>query len=90
MVYSKINKKINYLETNSVNINDIDYETHIYIGNLYNKNIKFTIGLPIYEYIDNNIIYFNIYLVKNNNVVAKIGLYEVTKLNFDLLTTTSD
>tara|TARA_Y100000992_G_scaffold206467_2_gene141262 strand:+ start:3497 stop:5554 length:2058 start_codon:yes stop_codon:yes gene_type:complete len=85
MVNSKINKKINYLETNFVNINDIDHEAYIYIGNLYNKNIKFTVGLPIYEFIDNNIIYFNIYLVKNSIVVAKIGLYEVTKNAFDSL-----
>lgn len=85
MVNSKINKKINYLETNFVNINDINYESYIFIGNLYNKNIKFTVGLPIYEFIDNNIIYFNIYLVKNTSVIAKIGLYEVTKNAFDSL-----
>ena len=85
MVNSKINKKINYLEVNSVHLNDINYESNIYIGTLYNKNIKFTIGNPIYDFIDSNIIFFNLYLINNNEIVMKIGLYELTKDNFELL-----
>ncbi len=83
MVNSKINKKINYLEVNSVDLNDINHESDIYIGKLYNKNINFTIGLPIYDYTDFNIIYFYLYLVKENDVIMKIGIYEMNKHIFD-------
>ena len=84
MVNSKINKTINYLEVNSVDLNDIDHEADIYIGKLYNKIINFTIGLPIYDYVDLNIIYFYIYLVKENNVIMKIGIFEINKDIFDI------
>ena len=83
MVNSKINKTIDYLEVNSVDLNDIDHESDIYLGKLYNKNINFTIGLPIYDYVDFNIIYFYLYLVKKNDVVMKIGIYEINKHIFD-------
>ena len=83
MVNSKINKKINYLEVNSVDLNDINHESDIYIGKLYNKTINFTIGLPIYDYTDFNIIYFYLYLVKENDVIMKIGIYEMNKDIFD-------
>ena len=83
MVNSKINKTINYLEVNSVDLNDIDHEADIYIGKLYNKIINFTIGLPIYDYVDLNIIYFYIFS-KENNVIMKIGIFEINKDIFDI------
>ena len=39
MVLSKINKEINYLETNTIDNNDLDYQAYIYKGMLFNKNI---------------------------------------------------
>ena len=85
MVNSKINKKINYLEVNSVDLNDINYESEIYLGTLYNKNINFTIGSPMYDYIDLNVIYLYLYLVKKDEIIMKIGLYEFTKETFEHL-----
>ena len=86
MVNSRINNKINYLEVNSVDLNDIDHESHLYIGTLYNKNVYFTIGIPMYDFVDLNVIYFYLYLVKENQVIMKIGLYEFKKETFDTLT----
>ena len=79
MVLSKINKEINYLETNSIDNNDLDQEAFIYKGILYKKNIKFVLGKPNFQYIDDNIVYFNIYLVNKNKVLSKIGIYETLK-----------
>jgi len=76
MVLSKINKEINYLETNTIDNNDLDYQAYIYKGMLFNKNIKFVLGKPNFENIEKNIVFFNIYLITDNNVVAKIGVYE--------------
>lgn len=90
MVNSKINKKINYLEVNSVDLNDINYESEIYLGTLYNKNINFTIGSPMYDYIDFNVIYLYLYLVKKDEIIMKIGLYEFSKETFEHLNVKDD
>ena len=90
MVNSKINKKINYLEVNSVDLNDINYESEIYLGTLYNKNINFTVGSPMYDYIDLNVIYLYLYLVKKDEIIMKIGLYEFSKETFEHLNVKDD
>ena len=90
MVNSKINKKINYLEENSVDLNDINYESEIYLGTLYNKNINFTVGSPMYDYIDLNVIYLYLYLVKKDEIIMKIGLYEFSKETFEHLNVKDD
>jgi len=76
MVLSNIDSNINYFESNNIDKKDIDYESYVYKGRIYNKNIKFVLGNPNFEYIDNNIVYFNIYLVNKNSIVSKIGIYE--------------
>ena len=76
MVISSINNKINYNETKSIHKDDIDYKTSIFNGDIYGKKIAFVLGKPKFDYITNNIIYFYIYLVKNNKEFIKIGLYE--------------
>ena len=76
MVLSNIDKNIDYFETNIIDKQDIDYETYVYKARIYNKNITFVLGQPNFDYLDNDIVYFNIYLVKNEDVVSKIGLYE--------------
>ena len=76
MVLSKINTDINYLETSNIDDNDLDQEAFIYKGILYKKSIKFVLGKPNFQYIDDNIVYFNIYLVNKNKVLSKIGIYE--------------
>ena len=48
----------------------------IYKATIYSKSVKFVLGKPNFEYIDNNIVYFNIYLVKNSQLDSKIGVFE--------------
>tara|TARA_B110000444_G_scaffold261056_1_gene310771 strand:- start:97 stop:2139 length:2043 start_codon:yes stop_codon:yes gene_type:complete len=77
MVLSKIDANINYLETNSLAKNDEGSENYVYKAKLYNKRVKFVLGNPNFEYSNsNNIVYYNIYLVENVSVSAKIGVYE--------------
>ena len=76
MVLSKINSSINYQELKNVDSKDIDFESTVYAGNLFNKPIKFVLGQPNFDYVDSNIIFFYIYLVKDDKVFSKIGLYE--------------
>tara|TARA_B110001452_G_scaffold254388_1_gene245920 strand:- start:866 stop:2899 length:2034 start_codon:yes stop_codon:yes gene_type:complete len=91
MVLSNIDSNINYIETNGVDKKDFEYESYIYEAEIFKKFIKFVLGKPNFDYIDNNIVYFNIYLVKNENVVCKIGIYETENTVYTtLLDSTGD
>ena len=72
MVISSINYKINYNESRNIDNDDINHETNIFKGDLYGKNISFVLGKPKFDYITNNIVYFNVYLVKTNNEFTSI------------------
>ena len=87
MVLSKIDQNINYLESNNLDKND-EGETYAYRAKIYNKPVKFVLGKPNFQHIDYNIVYFYIYLVKNTNLVAKIGIFETKNTSYrDLLDT---
>ena len=60
MVLSKLDKSINYKELKKLNDDDVDFETKVYSGELFNKYIEFTVGKPKYFYIEQNIIFFYI------------------------------
>lgn len=77
MVLSKLDKSINYKELKKLNDDDVDFETKVYSGELFNKYIEFTVGKPKYFYIEQNIIFFYIYLVNKNSVVLNIGVFEI-------------
>jgi predicted NAD-dependent protein-ADP-ribosyltransferase YbiA (DUF1768 family) len=76
MVLSLIDSNINYIEKENIDKQDTEYESYVYRGRIYNKNIKFVLGRPNFEFVDNNIVYFNIYLANKENVVCRIGVYE--------------
>lgn len=82
MVLSKIDKSVNYSELKKLNEDDIDYETYVYSGNLFDKYIEFSIGKPKYAYIDKNIIFFYIYLINYDSVLINIGVYEILSYNY--------
>ena len=82
MVSSRINSKINYKESKNIDSNDIDYTSDIYNGTLYKKQIKFILGKPNYKYIENGIIYVNIYLVNLERIICRIGVYEIDNTKY--------
>lgn len=76
MVLSKISKKDYNQEDIYVDSKDLDQDSYIYNGSIYGKPIQFVLGLP---HIDNDgddftIIY--VYLVKDEEVLRKIGVIE--------------
>lgn len=77
MVLSKIDKSVNYSEIKKINDEDIDYDTYVYSGNLFDKYIEFSIGKPKYFYIEKGIIFFYIYLIKEDTVLINIGVFEI-------------
>ena len=77
MVKSKLNNKVNYKEIKSVNYNDIDEVSCMW--NIYKFNISFQITLSKekHDFLKENIIYFIIYLIKDDDIHSQIGVYEI-------------
>ena len=82
MVNSRIDSKIVYKESRNIDSDDMEYTSDIYKGILYKKDINFILGKPNYKYIENGIIYLNIYLVNLDRIVSRIGVYELESYRY--------
>lgn len=85
MVLSIIDNSIQYPESKNIDPDDIDHEAFVYYGEILNNPVNFVLGKPKFDYVENNIIYFYIYLVNNENIHSKIGLYEVNDNDYNSL-----
>ena len=77
MVNSILDKNIKYAEKNALIEEDINYETDLYEISLFGVDIDIAVGMAKYDYVEQNIIYYPVYLVKESFVVAQIGVYEI-------------
>ena len=77
MVNSRLNKTINYLEIDTISEDDENYPTIGYEINLEGKNRVLALGQAKYSFIKKDIIYFPIYLIVDDEVNSKIGIYEI-------------
>ena len=77
MVLSKINKKVNYLDNDKIESNDINYSAAKYEITIMNIDIVIAVGKANITFVDDNIIFFNIYLVDDDKIISKLGLYEI-------------
>lgn len=78
MVNSVLNSNINYPEIKYLDPEDKKYDASMYSITVLNINdIIIALGQAKYDFIDDNIIYFPIYLVKNDRVNTQIGVYEI-------------
>jgi predicted NAD-dependent protein-ADP-ribosyltransferase YbiA (DUF1768 family) len=80
MVLSKINPKISYREIKSVDPDDLKSQVDMYRLGLNDKfgiDIFVAVGAPKNTYEEDNILFFPIYLVKFNNKVMQVGIYEI-------------
>ena len=82
MITSNIDSKVEYAITNSIDKTDLNHEAFVYNAKIYNKHIKFVLGTPRFDFLSNNIMYFNIYLANNGSVVSKIGIYETNNTDY--------
>jgi predicted NAD-dependent protein-ADP-ribosyltransferase YbiA (DUF1768 family) len=77
MVLSKLNKETSYSELKSVEPDDFKKEANLYEIEIKEVDVIIAVGNAKKTYEDRNITHFPIYLVKTNNKVIQIGVYEI-------------
>jgi predicted NAD-dependent protein-ADP-ribosyltransferase YbiA (DUF1768 family) len=77
MVKSLLNSTINYPEQKTLYEEDKGHEASIYKAEILDEDVIIALGQCKYIYIDSNVLFYPIYLVKNNKVTIQIGVYEV-------------
>lgn len=81
MVKSVLDKSINYAENKKLDPEDVDFDASLYEISLLRENVVIALGQAKYTFIDKNIIYYPIYLVKDDKVSTQVGVYEIISDN---------
>jgi predicted NAD-dependent protein-ADP-ribosyltransferase YbiA (DUF1768 family) len=77
MVISNINKEISYPELKSVDKADLKLEANLYQMELMGVDVIVAVGNAKNTFEEHDIVYFPIYLVKQNDKVMQIGVFEL-------------
>ena len=77
MVRSKLDSTIDYPEIKGLDPDDEDYDAPVYELEISGINLHVALGKPKYAFVDNEIIYYNVYLAKGEKILSQIGIFEI-------------
>jgi len=77
MVVSKINNTVNYSEQKTLYPEDVEHNATTYETDILEFDVLIAIGKEKFNFVEKNIIFFPVYLIKNDKVYSQIGLYEI-------------
>ena len=77
MVRSILDEAINYPELRKLDDDDREFDASVYESFILGRDVLIALGQPKYPFIENSIVYYPVYLVKDGKVKLQIGVYEV-------------
>ena len=79
MVLSKIDSRIKYDESRLVYDEDIGMDASLYeiLPDALEYKINVAIGKIKYTYVEKNVVFWPIYLINNNDIIMRIGVFEI-------------
>ena len=77
MVKSHLEDKVNYNESKDIEDEDVEYSAPLFDYKLFGKDIEICLGKQKHTFSRYGIVYFPVYLIVNDEQVAKIGIFEV-------------
>jgi len=77
-VKSQITDKVYEVSLDDLDEDDEAFESQLYRVNVFGKNLLIAPGKPIKDTRIQGLVYFYVYVIKNDKVVAKLGVYEIT------------
>ena len=77
MVRSILDGTVNYPELRKLDDEDKEFDASVYESFILGHDAIIALGQPKYAFIENNIVYYPVYLVQNQKVQLQIGVYEV-------------
>jgi hypothetical protein len=91
MVFSHLNKKIDYLENPEIDPEDKDYEAGIYEIELFSKKYWIALGKVKYTFsLNYGILYLPMYLIHEKKIKGKIGVFEIEETRMPSLIDPND
>merc|ERR1711871_1790177 len=85
MVKSNLVKSVNYPEIRTLDEEDKNHDADMYELQIQGVDCIIALGTAKFAFIDQDVVYYPVYLIKNDRVDSQIGLYEDGDIDIDRL-----